>query len=263
MKSLPSSENLPVQSLGRVLDVLALFNPERSELSLSEIAELLEWPVATAHRTTTTLLERDFLARDPHTKRFRLGLAVVRLVAPVLADFALPELARPHLRTLADETGETVNLAVLDRADVLYLVSYPGTFHLRVQATPGMRLPAHSTALGKCLLAQLDPSEAQQRLGQEPYPALTEATVRTWAALAPQLAAARSDGYAVSVGEYESGLLACAVPVGTRAGPVAAINVAASAARVSREELEDTVVPKLEAAAAAIGRAELFEARPA
>lgn len=262
MKSLPSSESLPVQSLGRVLDVLALFTPERSELSLSEIAELLDWPLPTAHRATSTLLERGFIARDPQTKRFRLGLAVARLVAPLLAGFALPELARPHLRALADETGETVNLAVLDGAEVLYLVSCPGTFLLRVQATPGLRLPAHCTALGKCMLAQLDPEDARRRLGPEPYPRVAEASVRTWAALAPQLAAARENGYALSIGEYESGLLACAVPVGARAREVAAINVAASAARVSPEDLVDGIVPRLGAAAATIGRALALQVGP-
>jgi DNA-binding IclR family transcriptional regulator len=256
VKSLPTSENIPVQSLGRVLDVLALFTPERPELSLSEIADLLDWPVPTTHRAASTLVEREFLARDPQTKRFRLGLGVARLVAPFLDRLGLPELARPRLRALADETGETVNLAVLDRADVLYVLTCPGRFHLRVQATPGMRLPAHCTALGKCMLAQLEPEEARRRLGPEPYPALTNATARTWPALARQLDGARTNGYALSVGEYESGLLACAVPIGPRAEPVAAINVAASATRLSPEGLVKTIVPRLTDVATALAGAE-------
>jgi DNA-binding IclR family transcriptional regulator len=241
-----------------VLDVLALFTPERSDLSLSEIADLLDWPVPTTHRATGTLVEREFLARDPQTKRFRLGLGVARLVAPFLDQLGLPELAWPRLRALADETGETVNLAVLDRADVLYLLSCPGRFHLRVQATPGMRLPAHCTALGKCMLAQLDPEEARRRLGPEPYPALTNATARTWTTLERQLEAARTNGYALSVGEYESGLLACAVPVGPGAEPVAAMNVAASATRLSPETLVKTIVPRLTDVAAALRGAGTF-----
>jgi DNA-binding IclR family transcriptional regulator len=123
-------------------------------------------------------------------------------------------------------------------------------------------LPAHCTALGKCMLAQLDPEEARRRLGPEPYPRVAEASVRTWAALAPQLAAARENGYALSIGEYESGLLACAVPVGARAREVAAINVAASAARVSPEDLVDGIVPQLGAAAATIGRALALQVGP-
>lgn len=256
VKTLTISESRPIQSLGRVLDVLGLFDGERSELSLSEIAELLEWPVPTAHRAIGTLAERGFLARNPHTKRFRLGAEVVRLAASLIAGFQLPELARPHLQALTEETGETASLAIIDGAEVLFLASSVGTFRLRVEASPGLRIPAHCSALGKCLLAQLDPEEARRRLGREPYPPGTEASARTWAELAPRLATARAEGYALSVGEYEVGMLSCAVPVPARDGLVAAMNVASTTARVTPEALVEVVVPKLKAAAAAIGRAQ-------
>lgn len=262
MKTETISESQPGSSLGRVLDVLGLFSAERAELSLSEIADLQGWPKPTAHRVTTTLVERAFLARDPVTKRFRLGLAVARLVAPLLNSFRLPELARGPLRTLAAETGETVNLAVLDGAEALYLDSYPGTFRIRAQADPGQRVPAYCTAMGKCLLAQLDPEEARQRVGSGPYPPMTHLTARRWSDLAPMLDAARTDGFAVSVDEYEQGLLACAVAVHADGDTVAAINVAASAARVSRESLSEILVPKLQATAQAIHRAIAGEIGP-
>jgi DNA-binding IclR family transcriptional regulator len=81
-------------------------------------------------------------------------------------------------------------------------------------------------------------------------------SAHTWAELAPRLATARAEGYALSVGEYEVGMLACAVPVAARDGLVAAMNVASTTARVSPEALVEVVVPKLKAAAAAIGRAQ-------
>lgn len=255
MRSIAPRENQDGQSLGRVLDVLGLFNADRSQLSLSEIAELLEWPVPTTHRVTTTLVDRGFLTRELHTKRFRLGLGVVRLVAPLLTGFQLPELARPHLHALSVHTGETVNLAILDGADVLYLSSYPGGFRLRAPATPGARLAAHCTALGKSLLAQLDPADARRRLGPGPYAQMTPKTARTWEELTPRLNAVRTQGYAVSVDEYEVGLLSCAVSVRADIGMVAAINVAAPAMRISPEALIKTVLPQLQAAAAGVDRA--------
>lgn len=260
MKSVLISENNAGSSLGRVLDVLELFSVARSELSLSEIAELLNWPQPTAHRVTAMLLERSFLARDANTKRFRLGMGVVRLVAPVLAGVRLPDLARGPLRMLAAETGETVNLAILDGAEALYLGSYPGTFRVRAQADPGLRVPAHCTAIGKCLLAQLEPEEARRRVGPGPYPQMTRATARRWSGLAPMLNRTRTDGFAVSVDEYEQGLMACAVAVHADRDMVAAINVAVSSARVSRKALTDVVVPKLQATALAIERAYAGEA---
>ena len=185
MKVVTASESQHGSSLGRVLDVLALFSAERPDLSLSEIADLQGWPKPTAHRVTTTLVARSFLARDPVTKRFRLGIGVARLVAPLLRSFRLPELARGPLRTLAAETGETVNLAILDGAEALYLDSCPGTFRVRAQANSGLRVPAYCTAIGKCLLAQLDPEEARRRDGSGPYPPMTHVTARRWSDLAP------------------------------------------------------------------------------
>jgi DNA-binding IclR family transcriptional regulator len=256
MKVVSVSESHPIQSLGRVLDVLSLFDGERSELSLSEIAELLGWPVPTTHRATAMLAERGYLSRDPRTKHFRLGSEVVRLAASMIAGFQLPDLARPYLQALTEETGETASLAILEGQEVFFLASSAGRFRLRVETTPGLRAPAHCTALGKCLLAQLDPDEARFRLGPEPYRRETSGSACTWAELAPRLATARADGYALSVDEYEEGLLSCAVPVPTRNGIVAAMNVAGPATRVSPAMLVEVVVPKLQAAAEAIGLAQ-------
>jgi DNA-binding IclR family transcriptional regulator len=255
MKQVPIRANQDGQSLGRVLDVLGLFSADRPQLSLSEIAELLEWPVPTTHRVTSTLADRGFLTREPHTKQFRLGLGVIRLVAPLLTGFQLPALARPHLQALSEHTGETVNLAILDGAEVLYLSSYPGSFRIRAHATPGARLSAHCTALGKCLLAQLAPEDARRRLGPQPYARMTPTTARTWEELAPRLDTVRTQGYAVSVDEYEIGLLSCAVPVPADTGLVAAINVAAPAMRVTPQTLAETILPPLLAAAAAVDQA--------
>lgn len=256
MKVVSVSKSQPIQSLGRVLDVLSLFDSERSELSLSDIAELLDWPVPTTHRATATLAERGYLSRDPRTKLFRLGSEVVRLAASMIAGFRLPDLARPYLQALTEETGETASLAILEGAEVFFLASSAGTFRLRVEATPGLRNPAHCTALGKCLLAQLDPDEARSRLGPEPYQRETPESAGTWSELEPRLAKARADGYALSVNEYEEGLSSCAVSIPTRDGLIAAINVAAPAVRLSPKALVEVVVPKLQAAAAAIALAQ-------
>jgi IclR family transcriptional regulator, acetate operon repressor len=254
MKSVQSSGSQQVESLGRVLDVLELFSAERLELSLTEVADRLGWPTPTAHRVVSTLVAREFLTRDPTSKRLRLGASVLRLAAPLMATMGLPEVAQPHMDRLAMEMGETVNLAVLDGADIMYIASASGSFLLRAETPPGLRLPAHCTALGKSMLAQLDQDAARERLGKPPYPARTSKSVRSWKQLAPQLKAARELGYAVSLEEYEVGLNSCAVSVPTRNGVTAAINVAALASRVSAEDLVRKFVPKLRTTAELIAR---------
>jgi IclR family acetate operon transcriptional repressor len=251
-----------VGTLARGLDILALFATHSPELTQKQIAELLGLPLPTVHRLTKLLVERGWLARDPGTRRLSLGLELARLVPALLAGLGLPDVARERLRELADSTGETVNLAVLDRGQVLYLVSESGANLLTLRAGVGLRLPAHCTALGKCLLAQLPEDEARRAAGPEPYPALTERTLTSWRALARELAKVRARGAATSRDEYELGLHSIAVPLAWIGGSrSAAINVSLPGARAggpAREELTarlHATAAAIEAAAGLRGRA--------
>jgi IclR family acetate operon transcriptional repressor len=237
-----------VGTLARGLDILELFGGEPGELTQTEIAERLDLPVPTVHRLTKVLIERGWLVRDPASRRLRVGIGVARLLRGV----RLPELAREHLRALADRTGETVNLAVLDRGEVLYVVSERGSNLLTLHSRAGLRLPVHCTALGKCLLAQLDDERAREVAGPEPYPARTERTITSWDELQASLRRVRRDGVARSRGEYEVGLDSVAVPLRWAGDDVpVALNVSLPSSRAGRVTMAD-LTDGLRATAAAI-----------
>lgn len=244
-----------VGTLARGLDILSLFASAGSDLSQKEISEALELPLATVHRLTAVLTERGFLDRDPQTRRLRLGLELSRLVPPLLAGLRLPDIARGHLLALAADTHETVNLAVLERNEIVYLVSGAGDRLLTSQATVGLRLPAHCTALGKCLLAHLPAGLARQELGPEPYAERTPHTHTTWAKLEPTLREIRRTGVSLSLEEYEIGLVSIAVPV-TWTGRLgsAAINVSLPSSRVT-DEVRVDLIARLRATADALDSA--------
>jgi DNA-binding IclR family transcriptional regulator len=233
-KQVPSDES-SVRALARGLDILSLFASHGPELTQTGIAAALGLPLPTVHRLTATLVARGFLLRDERSRRLRLGLEVLRLVAPTLTGLRVPDLAREPLRALAEETGETVNLAVLDEGEVIYLASQAGRHLLTPQVPPGLRLPPHCTALGKCLLAQLAEPEARALLGPEPYAALTPRTRTRWDALRDDLARARRERAAVSLEEYEPGLASVAVALAPIEGRPAAMNVSLPTARATAE----------------------------
>ncbi len=244
-----------VGTLARGLDILSLFATAGPDLSQKEISEALEMPLATVHRLTSVLTERGYLERDRHSRRLRLGLEVTRLLPPLLSGLRLPELARQHLLALAATTHETVNLAILQGSEIVYLISETGDRLLTTQATVGQRLPAHCTALGKCLLAQLPEDAARAALGPEPYEARTPRTMTAWAKLRPALEEIRRSGVSHSDEEYEIGLISIAVPVQWTGGSgSAAINVSLPASRVTRQSRAQ-LVRQLQDAAKAIARA--------
>jgi IclR family acetate operon transcriptional repressor len=255
-KSHSDNESQSVGTLARGLDILALFGKVAPELTQGEISEQLGIPLPTVHRLTRVLVEHGFLIRDERTRQFRLGLELTRLLPAMLSGMRLPDLARGHLRGLADRTGETVNLALLDGSDVVYLVSEAGSKLLTLQAPVGLRLPCHCTALGKCLLAQLDDDEARRAAGPEPYRALTPRTLTTWKALHDSLEEVRRTGVSVSGEEYEIGLDSIAVPMDWVDGPFA-INVSLPSVRDTPEvqrELTEGLRATADAIAVAGGR---------
>jgi IclR family acetate operon transcriptional repressor len=242
-----------VGTLSRGLDILQLFADRGPELSQTEVSYALGLPLATVHRLTTVLVERGFLEREPDSRRLRLGPEVARLIQPLRAGVGLPELARGQLAALAAETGETANLAVLAGRDIVYLLSESGGRLLTPQATIGMRLPAHCTALGKCLLAYLDETAARAALGDEPYETSTPRTLTTWPALAASLAEIRRAGVSISEEEFEVGLVSIAVPISWTAGTGSgSINVSLPTAR-ARPAFRKELTTRLLAAARAIG----------
>jgi DNA-binding IclR family transcriptional regulator len=232
-KQLSEDENRgSVGTLARGLDILELFAGGSPELTQTEIADRLGLPVPTVHRLVKLLTERGWLVRDPASRRLRLGLGAARLLPAV----RLPEVARAPLRELAERTGETVNLATLDGGDVLYLLTETGSHLLTLRSHTGLRLPVHATALGKCLLAQLDDGAAREAAGREPYDALTGKTVTTWTKLRAGLERIRREGVAYSREEFEIGLHSIAVPLDWMAGdgPVA-VNVSLPSSRAGRD----------------------------
>jgi DNA-binding IclR family transcriptional regulator len=146
-----------------------------------------------------------------------------------------------------------VNLATLASGEVLYLLAETGTHLLTPRSHTGLRLPVHATALGKCLLAQLDDEDAREAAGREPYEALTPKTVTSWAKLRPALERIRREGVAYSREEFEIGLHSIAVALDWAAGdgPVA-VNVSLPASRGGRDATA-RLVRELRATVAAIG----------
>jgi IclR family transcriptional regulator, acetate operon repressor len=249
-----------IGTLARGLDVLELFAAAGPELSQKQISELLALPMPTVHRLVAVLTERGWLDRDAGTRQLRLGLEMARLVPALLQGLRLPELARPHLLALAADVQETVNVAILEGAEVVYLASETADRLLTSRVPVGMRLPAHCTALGKCLLAQLPEELTRSTLGEEPYARRTDRTLTTWAELAPDLAAIRDTEVAVSDEEYEIGLVSIAVPVRWIDGPGrGAVNVSLPAGRAT-ESFRHRLARRLRATARAID--DEMEGRP-
>lgn len=228
-----------VKSADRVMSVLDLIAANGS-MSFSEIVEALGLPKSSGHALLRTMEDRKYLALDPDSKEYRLGNRIWELGQAHRGFEDLRTLMKPLMDRLVERTGETVQLAILDDVEAVYLELSESPHPVKLTSRPGARLPAHTSAIGKALLAALDPEEAARRLGSEPLEKLTEHTITDPEELLADLAKIREDGFSVDDEEFAVGLRCMAMPVRDGTGRVvASMSVSVPTPRYTRKGMAE------------------------
>jgi len=195
--------------LDRVSAILAAFERERRPLSMTEIAERAQLPMSSAHRLINDLVEHGLLNRTPDN-RYQAGLRLWRLGQSVGQQ--LRETAHPHVQDLYSLTGETSHLAIRDGREVLYIFRFYGTKRVARSSWTGGRLPLHSTAVGKVILA-FEEEWVRSAFLELHMPRSTRNTIDDPATLAAELVRIREQGYATTFEEQRLGTCSIAVPI--------------------------------------------------
>ncbi|HEY3766554.1 MAG TPA: IclR family transcriptional regulator [Gaiellales bacterium] len=247
------------QSLERGLGILQAFRPEEPLLGISELARTLGLNRSTVHRYVATLRRLGYLQQDPATRKYRLGMRVLDLGFAAINSMELRVLAAPHLQELSDKTGHTVNMAILDHADIVYIDRVrsprPGQSQIDLNLHVGARLPAYCTSMGKVMLAYLPEPALSAVLDATDLVQRGPNTLTERAGLIAELAQIRASGLAVNNEELAYGLRSIAVSVRTPSGdPVAAVNLAVHRSMVSMDDLIARLGPALRATAEEISR---------
>ncbi|MDG6908300.1 MAG: IclR family transcriptional regulator [Nitrososphaerota archaeon] len=228
-----------VPAVDRAFDVLELFLGEEEELSMPEIVALTGLPRTTVFEIVGTLLARNYLSRTAdHKDRFELGFMSFQLGTAYRWRSRLIRVGQRIAEEVSAKCSETVNVAVLDGHDVVYLCTVEGNQAVRITVSVGRRLPAHCTALGKVLLANVNKEE----LGQL-YPAgaqlvsRTQYTLTTSERLFRELDEVRASGYAIDRNESNEGVSCLAAPIMDDSDRVvAAMSVTIPSHRFTAEE---------------------------
>lgn len=229
-------ENGTVQSVERAAQVMEILAREGTA-GVGEIARELGVHGSTASRLLTALEAYDLVERDGETGRSRLGVGVLRLAAATRSGLDLTAQAGPVCDALAEELGETVNVAVLRGGAAVNVYQAQGRRTVALHNWVGNRTVLHATSSGKMLMAHLPPSALEAVLAA-PRQRFTAATITSAAALRRQFTEARERVWAEAVEEFEEGLNAAAAPIrGPEGEVVAAVSAAGPAYRLAPDEL--------------------------
>lgn len=249
-KSAEAGPAYPLRAVDRVCDILDILANSSEGVSLTEVAGGAALPKSSTFRYLTALEARHYVARDPATGLFRLGLAF--RPQNTRAVERLTEFARPALEKLRDHLGETTNLGVLDGAFVIHTVVAESPHMMRLAARVGDRGYVHCTALGKAVCATLPEERVRSILAAAGMPRFTDSTIVETEPYLTELERVRAEGYGLDDAENQAAGRCVGVAI-EGLGFLAGISVSAPADRFPAERT-DEIVSQLRKVARALSR---------
>jgi IclR family KDG regulon transcriptional repressor len=227
------------QVLDRTFQMLGVLAGDRSGLGVTELATKLDLHKSTTHRLIMVLESNRFVEKEAATGKYRLGSRIVELGLSALSQLDIYSVARPHMRALVTETGETAHLGAMRGGDVVSVVNVESTRALRTPSEVGTRHPAHCSSLGKAILAFSGQEEVNAYLKGRKLEGFTRNTITSPDLFEKELEAVRRNGFAVDDEEREEGLRCIGAPVWDNHGEVVgAVSIAGPAFRISRDRTD-------------------------
>lgn len=238
----------------KTLAILRQFAHGVRDLGVTELSQLTRMDKTSVFRALKALEHYRFVEQDGGTKKYRLGFAVMELAGAKLKQMPLASIAQPHLAKLSQETGETVQMSVLEDLRVLYISVIESPQPIRVALGVGSYGPLHCTAAGKILLAHA-PETTQDKILARPLKKFTRHTVIEPSRLRKELSEVRDRGWSTDDEGFLDHLRVAAAPIRDAGGRViSAVAVGGPTTRVTHERLESFVVSVV-GTASAISRA--------
>jgi len=226
-----------VQSLTRalvILDALA----KSDGLTLTALARRVALPPSSTHRLLTTLQQHRFVRFAPASMSWHIGVQAFVVGNAFLRSRDLATAARPYMRRPMEETGETVNLYVLDDGAAVCMAQVQSPRIIRAISRPGGGLGMHRSAAGKAMLAHMALGDVTGIIAKQGLPRYTEKTIASLDALHADLARTRSRGFALDDEEFSLGLRCIAAPIFDESGNArAALSVAGPTSRIPDERV--------------------------
>lgn len=241
-------------TVGKALSVLDQVAAFGRPVRFVELIDDSPFPKATLYRFVQSLTNQGMLSFDPERGTYAPGVRLVRLAHAAWAQSSLAPVARPFLDALSERLGETIHLAQLDHAQVLYVDKRNAARPLEMFSDAGKIGPAYCTGVGKAMMAFMDHATLDETVEQQSFHRFTDHTLSDADALRAELTKIRDNGYGFDREEHEPGIICVAVPILSEAGRVlGGLSVTSSTERTNLAGLE-RLVPEIQKTAKLIAR---------
>ncbi|MBW7477114.1 IclR family transcriptional regulator [Paenibacillus oenotherae] len=222
----------------QILDVLLPQGSEK-EMSVTEISRELDMPVQSVHRIIGSLVSHGFVAQNAGTKKYKLGLSIMKYGFLMWDSLMLRSVARPFMEELCQRTKETVYLATRENAEGVYIDSIDSPQLLKISEPIGLRLPLFIGASNRVILAYLPKRTRDQLLSDVDWSAVPSLKPLTRAYIESELDLIRSQGFAITTGEATADTTGIGAPIFSYDQTViGSLNCAGPSVRFTGQHLE-------------------------
>lgn len=234
-----------IQSLEKGLKVIAVFDRDHPELTLTQVAKAVDLTRANARRILLTLEYLGYVS-CADGKLFKLTPKVLCLGYSYLSSLSFQELAQPYMEDLADIVNESCSMSVLEGKDIVYVARVQTKRIMTIALGIGTRLPVHATSMGRVLIAGMAPGEMEKYIEELDFEAFTPYTLVDKLKFTERVHLVKARSWALSDQELEIGIRSIAHALRDKNGKIlAAINISGHASRVSKEEMIERFLPAL------------------
>lgn len=240
---------MKLNTIGKAISIFETIRSANRPLSIKEIADVMDLNKSSLHHHIKTLTGFGYLQQDPDSRKYDIGLNLVRVGQAFLQRLDVRERGHLFLEQLGKQLNETVHMLILDHTEAIY-IDKVDVYHqpdaLRCSSYIGLRTDVYSTASGKVLLSNLERGSLNAILKNIRLHSITPYTLTDITELEKELVLTKERGYGLDLQEHAQGLQCIAVPVlNLHSQCVAAISVSSPVATISRETLESEVLGKL------------------
>jgi DNA-binding IclR family transcriptional regulator len=228
-----------INSVTRTLDIIEYLS-KRGEASVSEVSNYLGINMSTAHRFLASIKYFGYAEQNSSNQKYKLSLKVFEVGNRVIEKLDLRDIAKPFMYELADKTGETINLGIIDKFNIVYIDKVLSKNVLRLDSPIGGRDKIHATALGKAMMAFYSMDFIERYINEIGLSKVTDNTIVNKEQFIHELEKIKRVGYAIDSEETLIGLKCIAAPIFNRENkPIASISISGIKNRVNNENLEE------------------------
>ena len=239
-----------IKSIVKVFRLVELL-VTKNEFQLAELCRLLESPKTTVHRMLLTLESLGYVEQNPASLGYMATIKILELGGKVVQNLKFIEIAKPLMIKLSEETGETINLGIVDGLDVIFIDKVESNQYLKLDQPIGFRAKAYHTAIGKAVVAYLSEDERTRLFSKHTISPGTSKSLKTLSAIEEDLQRVREQGYAVDNEEYIIGARCVGAPIfNHNSKVVAGLSIAGPSLRIKEDNIE--FLAKLATKAAAL-----------